>query len=445
MNPRVDILHGLVMHKHSAQDIDGLDTSLVFDQWYGIRRLKGQSSTALTRIGNMDLHKAVGGLPIQNKMRRCLVLDGEVNYYLDSANSLLKDGGAAAILDGTDGNVMIEIPQHYARFWEETVGSDIYQNAAVSEYALQGFTLIEKHYISAYEASLNRTTNKLASVVNLTEDYRGGNNTSAWDAAVNSLLGKPVTNLTRPNERAYAAAIGTGWCEEPFEFMSPWRWLAMIEYANTNIQLAVNNTLTAEGYRQGGLGDGVTTANGTEWSNFNSYNPFIPCGTTNSLGNRSGEVSLTVTDFGGAGVDRTFKVPSYRGIENPFGHIYKRIDGININRAGGKVLAYGKKGVTGFVDDTATGYTLLGEMPYTSDYILNVMFSNGVILPETNGGGATSGFADYYYAPSSVGWKAPLSSALAAYATYGGLAIVLANSSAAYALTYFGLRLCFKP
>jgi hypothetical protein len=541
MKPRIDIFHGMVMHQHEAGDITGLDTALLYAQWYGIRRVKGQTSTTLTRIGNTDLHKAVGGLPIQNKMRRCLILAGALNYYLDSANSLLKDGGAAAVLDGTDGNVMVEIPAHYEKFWEENVAGTIYQNAAVSEYALPGFVLVSKHYISAYEASLNRSTNKLASIVNAATTYRGGDNRSAFDAIEASLLGKPVTTLTRANERAYSAAIGTGWCEEPFEFMSPWRWLAMIEFANTNIQLAVNATLTAEGYRQGGLGNGVTTLDGTKWSYFNEYNPLISCGITNSLGNGSAELLYTmpfqydsiptgatfkgayvaatayvagdvvnylsnyytntvgstgvvptnlanwtaaylpykgVYDAGAANVVNDFRSVgtalykcilantgelvtnatywtaitrttvysnSYRGIELPFGHIYKRIDGININRAGGIVLAYGKKGVTGFVDDTATGYILLGQMPYTSDYILNVMFSDGVILPETNGGGATSGFADYYYAPSSDGWKAPLSSASSISAAFGGLAVVAAFTAAALATANFGLRLCFKP
>lgn len=413
--------------------------------WYGIRRVKGQTSTVFTRIGNADLHKAVGGLPIQNKMRRCLVTAAGDVTYLDASDSTKLEGGAAADLTGAAGNVMVEIPEHYARFWEENAAGTIYQNAAFSEYALPGFTKIEKHYISAYEASMNRTTNKLASVVNTTTDYRGGNNTAAWDAAANSLLGMPVTNLTRPNERTYAEAIGTGWCEEPFEYMSPWRWLAYCEYANTNLQLAVNNTLTAEGYRQGGLGDGVTTANSTEWSNFNGYNPFVTCGTTNSLGNGSGEVDLVVADFGGVGVDRTFKVNSYRGIELPYGHIYKRLDGININRTGGKVLAYGKKGITGFVDDTATGYELLGELPYTNGYINDIIFADGVILPLNNTGGSTTGFADYYYAPSSDGWKAPLSSSKAINSTYAGPAVVTANNAAANANTYFGLRLCFKP
>lgn len=444
--PTIDLLSGRPMlHAHSPEDITGLDYGLLSNLWYGIRRMVGQTSPTFTRIGNADLHKVSGGLPIQNKMRRCLVLpDKTVNYYLDPDNSNLKSNGTAADLTGTDGHVMVEIPEHYARGWYETVGADIYENYAVSEYPLPGFNKIEKHYISAYEASINRSTGAAASVVNLTTDYRGGNNNSALDAAPQTLLGKPVTNLTRAQERAAAALIGAGWCEEPFEFFSPWRILLYIEYATTNLQTAINHTPTVDGYKQGGLGIGVTDAVSAEWNTFNAYNPFIPCGATNSIGNRSDENSLTITDFKGAGINQTFKANSYRGIENPFGHIWKRIDGINIQRAAGQVLAYGKKGVTGFVDDTAVGYDLIGLLPYTSNYILDTFLVDGIILPKTIAGGSTTGFCDYFYAPGSDAWRAPRSSGSANSVDFAGVSYVAAAYSAAYATASLGFRLCVK-
>ena len=447
MKPKFDLFTGkMTMHQHDVSEIKNLNVNLLYSQYYGIRLQYGATSPTLTRIGNADLHKAIGGLPIQKKMRRCVVNAArEVVYYLHPNNSLLKENGAAADLTGTDGNVMVEVPEHYRREWFETVGSAIYQNYVVSQYALPGFTKVEKNYISAFEAAINRTTLKAASVINNTATYRGGNNNAAWDAANNSLLGKPVTNLTRANERLYAGNIGAGWCEEPFEFFSPWRWLIYIEFATLQLQQAVNNTLTAEGYRQGGLGNGITDAVSAEWNTFNAYNPFANCGLTASLGNNSGEVSFTVTDFGGAGVNRTFKANSYRGIENPYGHIWKRVDGINIQRTGGKVIAYGKAGTGPFSDDTATGYTQIAELPYTSGYILNVIWNNGLILPANIGGGSTTAFCDYYEAPASDGWRAPLFSASANSGASAGPAYVSASYTASTASAYFGFRLCCKP
>jgi len=443
MKPTVDYVLGKeLMHSHALEDIADLE---IANAWYGVSRQEGQTSTTLLRIGNMAMHHAITGLPAQNAMRRCLITPDGVVTYLNAYDTTKLENGAPADLTGASGNVMVEIPEHYARFWT----SSDWNNAAVSMYPLSGFTKVERHYISAYEAALDRTNLKAASVVNLTTQFRGGNNTN-WDAESRSLLGKPVTSLTRAQERTYCSAIGTGWCEEPFQYFSPWRWLAIIEFANTNIQEAINTALTVNGYRQGGLGNGVTTADGAKWNTFNTNNPFVPCGVTNSLGNQSGEVSYTAIDFDGVGVNKVFVVPSYRGIENPFGHIWKRLEGINIESSGYPdshfVKGYVKNGVTGFSDGTSDGYTQIGNLPTSSNYILNLWWGNsGIFLPKIVGGGATTGWCDYYYAPSSNGWFAPLSSANAISGSSAGIAYVYANYSAATAAAYFGFRLCFTP
>ena len=79
---------------------------------------------------------------------------------------------------------MVEIPAHYRRF--ETEGTK--QRCYLSEYALPGFELVPKCYVSAYEATVDRTNSKLASVVNLTAQYRGGGNNSSRDEQDNTDL-----------------------------------------------------------------------------------------------------------------------------------------------------------------------------------------------------------------------------------------------------------------
>jgi hypothetical protein len=51
-------------------------------------------------------------LPIQAAMRRCILNDaGEVQYYLGATDSTKReDGVLASVLDGTDGQVMTQIP-----------------------------------------------------------------------------------------------------------------------------------------------------------------------------------------------------------------------------------------------------------------------------------------------------------------------------------------------
>ena len=70
--------------------------------------------------------------------------------------------------------------------------------------------------------------------------------------------------------------------------------LAYVEYANRNLQLPYNGALDANGFKQGGLGNGVTTLNSTKWGDWNGRSPFVPCGYTNSLGNNSGEIAYTM-------------------------------------------------------------------------------------------------------------------------------------------------------
>ena len=145
-----------------------------YDYYYGIEWDSNVASSACTRIGRPELHVS---LPIQSKMRRC---NGTVAYYLHANDSTKRDTGAAAKLDGTDGQVMVEIPAHYRKF--EVDGTKF--RCLLSEHALPGFHLVPLAYRSAYEAAVDRTvsaTPKLASVVNTSEAFRGGGNNAAYD------------------------------------------------------------------------------------------------------------------------------------------------------------------------------------------------------------------------------------------------------------------------
>src|SRR5680860_1250997 len=139
---------------------------------YGIEYDSTIAAPEVTRVGKMSLHAS---LPVQSLMKRCLLLDdGTVNYYLDAANSNSKapDASIPSILDGSDGQVMVEIPEHWRKF--ETEG-DV-QRVLISLNPFVGAGQVKKMYVSAYKAALERTGSILSSVVNTTVDYRGGNN-----------------------------------------------------------------------------------------------------------------------------------------------------------------------------------------------------------------------------------------------------------------------------
>lgn len=418
-----------------------------YDQYYGIEYdVTVSNPDSLTRIGKMELHKS---LPCQSGMRRCLLNDdGTVNYYLGDTDSTKRDTGSVANLTGADGMVMVEIPDMYVRF--EHDGNK--RRTLFSIYALPGFAKWSKIYGSAYEASLNRTNNKLSSVVNVTADYRGGVNNASWDGTYRSLLGMPATNINLTGFRTYARNRGANWNCNTYEFQKRAYWMFVVEYATLNSQKAFNAELNSEGYHQGGLGDGVTILNYSKWGTFNSYNPFIPCGTTNSLGNKTGVVSFTMpTEYDAT--KPVVSVPSYRGIENPFGHIWKITDGVKFmiqsEADGGKSLIYVCDNPANYSSSGVTGYELRGELPRSEGYVKTICHGeHGDILPTAVGAGSTSYFCDYFYTSIPESGTAERACFFGGYAyngAYAGFVCAVSLLSASYANAYCGSRLCFMP
>lgn len=294
------------------------------DKVYGIRHYYNNSSPELTRIGAAALHQE---LPVQSQMRRCVVdSTGAVKYYLSATDSTKKADGTAANLTGADGQVMVEIPAHYRKCSLNSAQG--YMDVEISLYPFEGAIPVPRYLVGAYEASLDRNNNLLSSVVNKTAAFRGGNNNADWDGTYRSLLGMPATQISLTAFRQYGRNRGTGWGCYDWNAHLAIYWLFAIEYATLNSQKAFTSTLTAEGFHQGGLGPGVTTF--SNWSTYNSNNPIILCGFTNSLGNNTGVVTFTLSpDQAEAyGSEHSESVPSYRGIENPFGHIWKWTDGV---------------------------------------------------------------------------------------------------------------------
>ena len=70
--------------------------------------------------------------------------------------------------------------------------------------------------------------------------------------------------------------------------------LFTIEYATLNSQAAVNSALDANGFKQGGLGNGFTDINYTKWIHLFGNYPLIPNGASDSLASATGEVTYTL-------------------------------------------------------------------------------------------------------------------------------------------------------
>jgi hypothetical protein len=422
---------------------------------YGIELDTSVANPACRRIGRQDLHVS---LPVQSRMRRCVLLDdGTVNYYLDANDSTLKSDGAAAVLDGTDGQVMVEIPEHWRKF--EFDGTKI--RVLISAVSIPGFHLVPKAYRSAYGAAIDRTVSsapKPCSAVNTAPEFRGGNNNAAYDGQSNSLLGMPGTSTSLTNYRAYARRRGTagkngaGWNCDVYDIQKACYWLYVVEYANLNCQAACNAAPDVNGYRRGGLGDGVTTLNGTLWSGFNDSNPFIPCGYTNSLGNRTGIVDFAMPAEYGAAL--TVRVPSYRGLENPFGHVWSWTDGckcrIQSDDGGGLSEFYVCSEPDKFQDGSYGDYELRGNLPRANGYVKELLVGEyGENMPKVaSGASGTTYFCDYFYTyipASGEAMRGVMFGGAAYHGASAGFAFAHSYFGASTTYTYVGSRLCFMP
>ena len=418
---------------------------------YGVEWDTTVADPTLTRIGNPLLHKS---LPIQSQYKGCVANGAEINYYLNPNDWSQKADGTPSVLDGTDGTVRVHIPKFYGKSGVEGTKRWVRMSTIKMDNT---WIEIPEMLVDAYRSTVDTTvsaTPKAVSVVNTTAQFRGGGNRTANDTyldtdAFRSDLGKPRTNISRANMRTYATNAGSEMlCYEYYKWIFYWAWV--IEYATFNSQAAYNADLTAEGYHQGGLGDGVTTWDGTNWNNYNGYYPLTPCGYCNEFGNFTGVKDLvipeTVINDSTTVASKTFKVPRWRGFDNPFGDIWTNLDGIILERtaANQPSSVYTTTDPTAFGDDnTAKGKmtvagTEIASDGYTKDYDLG---ETGEIIPSVVGGSTTTYMCDYHWCnASSTALRTLFVGGRANYGGFAGLGYFYSYYGVGGALASVGFR-----
>lgn len=258
-------------------------------------------------------------LPIQSMMKPFVI----TNYRHQSPENILpiddnfsksfystESNTQWEVVSSLDTDIMIRIPE----FWytDEYVPSSKTHNLKICPHAKPGWYHHKEAYVGAYElCETSPSSGKVCSAKGLI----------------------PLVGRTREVLRKAVRANGfdgeAKWNLYTYEEHRAICHLFLVEYATRNSQKAVNTALTPEGFRQGGLGSGCTT--GTATINGAQTWSFIPTGSSDSLGSGSGEVTVTIqqTDSSGSNTSTiTRKCNRYRGIENPFGHIWKHTDDV---------------------------------------------------------------------------------------------------------------------
>lgn len=404
--------------------------------WYGVSWSETSSNPDCTRIGNMDMHRT---LPIQSMMKGYLYFkDGNPLYRMLKLNDSwtkcenYSAGGwrdVDTLLEDNNINVMIKIPE----FWwiDDYIESTETHNLKICPHAKPGWYHHKEAYVSAYEG------------------YIDGN---YYRSSKNKI---PSVNFTRSTVRPKARANGLGnsWNIYTYNEHRAICHLFLVEYATRNSQKAVNTELTPEGFRQGGLGSGCTT--GTATINGAQTWSFIPTGSSDSLGSGSGEVTVTIqqTDSSGSNTTTTTrKCNRYRGIENPFGHVWKHTDDV----ISVYISGYGARFWYKCDSPDHFGDSISNDNPYYKNIAANAVvtgYKTKIVTTSTcdffalscNNGSETTYWCDYNWDNTDGSLHCLLIGGSSDAGGQAGLFYLASNHGVGHSYAHIGSRLTYLP
>lgn len=401
------------------------------EDWYGVSWSETSSNPDCTRIGNMDMHRS---LPIQSMMKPFAFNCGQPHFkdqYVPVKENFTSGQYAHNVNDPLsqatdDVNIMIKIPEfwytHDYNFNTKT------HNLKICQHAKSGWNHHKEAYVSAYE------------LYNLN------------GRAISKRENIPTVNFTRANGRTWARANGfdgeAKWNLYTYEEHRAICHLFLVEYATRNSQKAVNTTLTAEGFRQGGLGSGCTT--GTATINGATTYSFIPTGSSDSLGSGSGEVTVTIqqTDSSGHNTSTiTRKCNRYRGIENPFGHVWKHTDDVISIYGGGYRTWYKSIKPEQFANDKNTSYKPLTTAIVVTGYKTEIRTTptcDFFAAACTNGSESTH-WCDYNWDNTDTSEHCLLIGGNSGYDSSAGLFALSSDDGVGNSGAHIGSRLTYLP
>ena len=325
-----------------------------------------------------------------------LVSDGGIVWECVAATTTAAPaaGTAAATLDGTAGQVMVEIPLFSVKHQTERNGTYKRHEFAVAPGAqTTGGFAVHPAFIKP-DGSYRDFT-----YVGAYQGTGTGGNGSA--SGVNNTV-----NITRAACRTACSGRGVGWHQLGYWENNALQWLLITEYQDMNSQKV--------------LGNGATGGSGV-------YE--VPGGLSNARGNRSGNVTA----------GKTTDYISYRGVENFFGRAWQWLDGINLHG----LAVYLSNNPAQWADDTSTNYTASGSVPSGSaSYQRDVMTGIALLPSSATGASGTTFIGDSVTTGS--GWATCFAAGRDGDHTEpGAFALYLGLGSTA-ALNNVSARLCWS-
>lgn len=238
---------------------------------YGIEWTKDDND--IIRIGNAKFHRE---LPIQNRLKGCVYNEKKISYFLNPTGwAKPLENGFIPPLDGNDGDVGVRVPEFYMCVKDTGTKYQLW----ISDFNIDGtFTRVHPFIIS-HTKTMTRTREdgkeEVFSACIKPDDtrYLGGNKSSSVVAT--KLQGRPRTGINYDKANEFCANRGDWITMIDYLEYCAIQALCYIEYANFDNQAALNTNLTSDGFKQGGLGAGVTNLAQDRWTAFNGNNPIV--------------------------------------------------------------------------------------------------------------------------------------------------------------------------
>ena len=338
--------------------------------------------------------------PYKSRRLCNLADDGSVNAYY---------GDLSYTEDGSNGQVMVQQPKFYykvepVRKEAQSDGCGYHLRCAnywISAIPFTDFKLhpafinengdeVDYYYTGAYEGSLY----DISASKYITNDAQVADFTTDKLSSISGV--KPISgltqNLTRANTEQLAKNRGSGWHNSTVQIECAEMLLMMIEFGSMNMQDKI------------GLGVSSITDD-------SSYNCSALTGSTTSIGESSGRAIESTTSKGTEYIISTINGQTsvrYRGRENPYGNIWKFVQGM---------LIYGNRNCKGGIPYICNDFSYNENPTITTnstdyDTTLNGYSSTGFTISNTNGYINAMGYGnetfDWLFIPSEVGGNSSL-------------------------------------
>ena len=377
-----------------------------------------------------------------------------------NANTAIAEGTydvqLGAVLSGYDGEVMVEVPEFWIKSWSDGTKREVRISPTKIDdtWEHQPRMLVAAYRECLYVgsgASANDKYGYYGQFLTKTGMCVKGNNFSRFEGGSDGTkLGYPRTNISRTTMRTYVRKAGKELLS--YKQHKNLYWLYVIEYANFNNQAEFSANLTSDGYRQGGLGAGVTNFTDAQWKAYNNYNPIVKCGYSLTPGNNINisKISTTVTVDSTTSTVESY-VPYWHGIEQPFGDIYTSLDGVIIDYSN-KITVDGVQYVPVYATDNPSYYsdTDISKMDRVGLQVLtgNVikefdLGSTAEIIPTSVQGSATLYKCDINIASTtSTSLNSLIVGGGATFGARAGLGFFFSSYAVSYRWSSGGFRSC---